>query len=264
MTHDVAQRAPVVFGCRRLGVELDSDAGRRVVLTSIDLDLRAGEFVSIMGRSGVGKTTLLRVLGGLVAPAPGSTLVYRGEPVDGPPEGVAFVFQNYAASLLGWRTVAGNVGLGLEGRVSKPELAQRVADALAMVGLTDRAADHPSRLSGGMQQRVQLARGLAMRAGVLLMDEPFGALDALTKETLQAEMQEVHQRARPTVAFVTHDVDEAVYLSDRVLVLDGAPATIGADITVELPRPRDHLATKELPEFLRLRRRVHEAIVTPR
>jgi NitT/TauT family transport system ATP-binding protein len=252
----------VVFRCRGLGVELRSADGARRVLDSIDTDLHAGEFVSIMGRSGVGKTTLLRIMGGLLEPAPGSTLTCEGEQVTGPPAGVAFVFQNYAASLLPWRTVERNVGLGLEGRVPKPELARRVADALAMVGLTDRATDHPWRLSGGMQQRVQLARGLAMQARVLLMDEPFGALDALTKTSLQDEMQQLHQRTAPTVAFVTHDIDEAVYLSDRILVLGGAPATIEKEIRVDLPRPRDQLATKELPEFLRLRRRVYEAIVT--
>lgn len=214
-----------------------------------------------MGRSGTGKTTLLRVLSGLIEPTSGSIVTFRGTPLEGPPEGAVFVFQNYAASLLPWRTIERNVALGLEGRVSKPELRQRVAEALAIVGLMGRAKDYPWRLSGGMQQRVQLARGLAMDACLLLMDEPFGSLDAMTKSSLQDQLQRVHHDRKPTVAFVTHDIDEAVYLSDRILILGGSPATVTREIPVDLPRPRDQLATKELPEFLRLRRLVYDEIV---
>jgi NitT/TauT family transport system ATP-binding protein len=244
------------FDARTVDVVLDS----RPILAGVDLEVRAGEFLSIMGRSGTGKTTLLRVLGGLLDPTPSSNVTYNGGRVDGPPAGVVFVFQNYAASLLPWRTVAGNVGLGLEGHTSKAERQERVAAALAMVGLGDRAKDYPWRLSGGMQQRVQLARALAVRPSVLLMDEPFGALDAMTKATLQDEFQRVQARTGATVVFVTHDVDEAVYLSDRIVVLDGSPASVAHQIEVDLPRPRHQLATKELPEFLRLRRAVYDAI----
>ncbi|HVL27105.1 MAG TPA: ABC transporter ATP-binding protein [Acidimicrobiales bacterium] len=259
-TPAAAARGPVVCHCRDLTVELGSSEGPRRVLEGITADLREGELVSILGRSGTGKTTLLRVLGGLVDPAPGSQVGFRGQPLDGPPEEAAFVFQDYTASLLPWRTVEKNVALGLEGKASKGEIRRRVADALETVGLAERARDYPWRLSGGMQQRVQLARGLAMDARVLLMDEPFGALDAMTKASLQDELQRVHQQRKPTIAFVTHDVDEAVYLSDRILVLGGSPATIVRDIPVELPRPRDQLATKELPQFHRLRRIVFDEI----
>ncbi|MEW6153663.1 MAG: ABC transporter ATP-binding protein [Actinomycetota bacterium] len=232
------------------------------MLQGITADLREGEFVAIMGRSGTGKTTLLRVLDGLIEPAPGSEVRFRGQALDGPPKEAVFIFQNYAASLLPWRTIEKNVALGLEGRVpSKDEIRQRVTDALNMVGLAERAKDYPWRLSGGMQQRVQLARGLAMDACVLLMDEPFGALDAMTKSLLQDELLRVHQERKPTVAFVSHDIDEAVYLSDRILILGGIPATIVREVTVELPRPRHQLATKELPEFHRLRRLVYDEIV---
>ena len=244
------------FDARSVDVVLDS----RPILAGVDLEVRAGEFLSIMGRSGTGKTTLLRVLGGLLDPTPSSDVTYNGGRVDGPPAGVVFVFQNYAASLLPWRTVAGNVGLGLEGHTSKEERRERVAEALAMVGLGDRAKDYPWRLSGGMQQRVQLARALAVRPSVLLMDEPFGAIDAMTKATLQDELQRVQERTGATVVFVTHDVDEAVYLSDRIVVLEGSPASVAHEIEVSLPRTRHQLATKELPEFLRLRRAVYDAI----
>ena len=253
---------PVICQCRNLSVDLDSNEGPRRILEGITADLREGEFVSIMARSGTGKTTLLRVLDGLIEPAPGSEILFRSRPLDGPPQKAVFIFQNYAASLLPWRTIEKNVALGLEGRVSKDEIRRRVADALTMVGLGERAKDYPWRLSGGMQQRVQLARGLAMDACLLLMDEPFGALDAMTKSFLQDELQRVHHQRQPTVAFVTHDIDEAVYLSDRILILGGSPATITREIAVELPRPRDQLATKELPEFHRLRRMVYDEIVT--
>jgi NitT/TauT family transport system ATP-binding protein len=257
-----AATGSVVCQCRNLSVQLDSTEGPRRILEGITADFREGEFVSIMGRSGTGKTTLLRVLDGLIEPAPGSEVRFRGEWLDGPPKEAVFIFQNYAASLLPWRTIEKNVALGLEGRVSsKDEIRGRVSDALRMVGLAERARDYPWRLSGGMQQRVQLARGLAMDACVLLMDEPFGALDAMTKSSLQDELQRVHQQRKPTVVFVSHDIDEAVYLSDRILILAGSPATIAREIRVELPRPRDQLATKELPEFHRLRRLVYDEIV---
>ena len=252
----------VICECRDLAVELDSNEGPRRILEGITADFREGEFVSVMGRSGTGKTTLLRVLDGLIEPASGSEVRFRGQPLDGPPKEAVFIFQNYAASLLPWRTIEKNVALGLEGRVSsKDEIRRRVADALTTVGLAERATDYPWRLSGGMQQRVQLARGLAMDACVLLMDEPFGALDAMTKSSLQDELQRVHQQRRPTIVFVSHDIDEAVYLSDRILILGGSPATIAREIPVELPRPRDQLATKELAEFHRLRRLVYDEIV---
>lgn len=249
------------FECRNLSVELRSSAGVACICRSLDFDVREGEFVSIMGRSGSGKTTLLRILGGLLSPTPGSTARYYGQQVDGPPRGVITVFQNYAASLLPWRTVEKNVALGLEGKVSKDEKAERVAEALAMVGLSKRAKDYPWRLSGGMQQRVQLARALAMRPSVLLLDEPFGALDAMTKTTLQDELLQVYKQTGATVVFVTHDVDEALYLSDRVLILQGDPSTIGESVAVQCSRPRHQIETKQSEGFLTLRRKVYEAIM---
>ena len=251
----------LVFEARGIGVEVGSGADTRRILRDVTFDVRDHEFVSIMGRSGSGKTTLLKVLGGLRDAAPNSVVRANGLAVEGPPEGVIFVFQDYAASLLPWRTIERNVSLGLEGRLKRAQLEQRVTEALDMVGLADRRRDYPWELSGGMQQRVQLARSLAMRASVLLMEEPFGSLDAMTKATLQDELQQVHRDMRATIVFVTHDIDEAIYLSDRILILEGGPATIARSIPVDLPRPRDQLATKELPEFLALRRPVYAAIV---
>lgn len=254
-------RQVTAFESHGVGVELDSSEGRRRILAGVDLRVADGEFLTVMGRSGAGKTTLLRVLGGLLAPTRGSEVRFQGRPVDGPPDGAVFVFQNYAASLLPWRTVERNVALGLERRMAKAEIRARVAEALAMVGLADRANDYPWRLSGGMQQRVQLARALAVRPSALLMDEPFGALDAMTKGALQDQLLGVRQRTGATVVFVTHDIDEAVYLSDRIVVLDGSPATIAREFEVDLPRPRHQLTTKERPEFLEVRRAVYDAIV---
>ncbi|MEX2291818.1 MAG: ABC transporter ATP-binding protein [Mycobacteriales bacterium] len=259
-----APARPVACQCRDASVDLASGAGSRRILGNLNFALFEGEFVAILGRSGTGKTTLLRVLGGLLEPTPGSVVSFHGRPVDGPPRGVVFVFQNYAASLLPWRTVRKNVALGLEGKVPAQEIRSRVTESLTMVGLADRAKDYPWQLSGGMQQRLQLARSLAMRPRGLLMDEPFGSLDAMTKASLQDELQRVHQHTGATIVFVTHDIDEAVFLSDRILVLDGDPATVAHEIAVDLPRPRDQLCTKELPEFLRLRRQVYDAIVENR
>ncbi|HEX3623144.1 MAG TPA: ATP-binding cassette domain-containing protein, partial [Acidimicrobiales bacterium] len=195
-------QAAVSFDARQVDVVVDSSEGPRVILHDVNLTVHDGEFVSVMGRSGTGKTTLLRVLGGLLDPTSTSDVTFHGRRVEGPPEGVVLVFQNYAASLLPWRNVARNVALGLEGHTSKPEREERVREALAMVGLGERGADYPWQLSGGMQQRVQLARALAMRPSVLLMDEPFGALDAMTKGALQDELQQVQALTGTTVVFV--------------------------------------------------------------
>ena len=254
------------YECLNLRAEVGSRRGaKRLVLDGVSFEVGAGEFVSIMGRSGVGKTTLLRVLAGLhepLADSPTSDYMVRfsDEAVAGPPEGVSLVFQDYTSSLLPWRSVARNVELPLEGRLSKADRQVRVTEALEMVGLADRHDAQPFELSGGMQQRVQLARALASRPAALLMDEPFGALDALTKADLEDQLLEIFTATGTTVVFVTHDIEEAVYLSDRVLVLDGSPAKIVAEIPVESPRPRTQMYTRESPDFLRARHRVHEVI----
>jgi NitT/TauT family transport system ATP-binding protein len=170
------------------------------------------------------------------------------------------IFQDYSHALLQWRTVARNVAFGIEGRVDAAELAQRVQDALQLVGLEKNADDYPWQLSGGMQQRVQIARALAVRPAVLLMDEPFAALDAMTKASLQDELLRVRERTGSSFVFVTHDIEEAVYLGDRIAVITGSPGTIGQTFDIDLPKPRDQIITRQMPEFLQFRYDVHQAI----
>ena len=268
MTVDAARRADKegpggsveAFSCERLFVEYRTRGQALRVLEDVTFSCGQGEFVSVLGPSGTGKTTLLRILAGLLPPGQGSSVRFDGAEITAPRPDVSIVFQNYTASLLQWRTVERNVALGLEGTVPKAERASRVDEALAMVGLGERRRDYPWQLSGGMQQRVQIARALAMRPKVLLMDEPFGALDAMTKSALQDELAKVQQVTGATVVFVTHDIDEAVYLSDRVLVLSGTPARVSRELPIELPRPRNQVATKESPEYLRARHAVYEAL----
>ena len=248
------------FSCAGLSVEYQLRTGPLRVLEDVAFACAPGEFLSILGPSGTGKTTLLRILAGLLAPGPGSSVMFEGTPLAGPNDGVAIVFQDYRSSLLQWRTVRKNVALGLEGRVAKEEREERVNAALDLVGLSARAEDYPWQLSGGMQQRVQIARALVLRPRVLLMDEPFGALDAMTKTQLQDELQRVREVTGATVVFVTHDIDEAVYLSDRVLVLSGTPARVTTELDVDLPSPRDQMTTKEDPGYLRVRHAVYQAL----
>ena len=246
-----------IFACRGLSLGLMHHGARRRIIEDITLDVKRGEFLTIVGASGTGKTTLLRLLGGLVGAHQQHNLRFGGKPVEGPPDGVVVVFQDYSHALLQWRTVAGNVALGLEGTVAEPERGQRVTQALEMVGLERCANDHPWQLSGGMQQRVQIARALALEPSVLLMDEPFGALDAMTKAALQDELLRVHAQTGTSFVFITHDIEEAVYLGDRVVVLGGPPGRIHKIVQDDqgLPRPRDQIATRQMPEFLRHRAR---------
>jgi len=229
-------------------------------LRDIHLDIAKGEFVALIGHSGCGKSTLLNLIAGLTTPTAGVLLCANRE-IAGPGPERAVVFQNH--SLLPWLTCFDNVHLGIE-RVfgaseNKAQLRARTDAALAMVGLSHAAQKRPGEISGGMKQRVGIARALAMEPKVLLMDEPFGALDALTRAKLQDELLEIVARTQSTVVMVTHDVDEAVLLSDRIVMLSNGPAaTIGDILAVDLPRPRERLALAETPAYHHLRSSVLE------
>jgi nitrate/nitrite transport system ATP-binding protein len=222
-------------------------------LAGIDLTLRKGEFVTLIGHSGCGKSTLLNLVAGLLRPSSGAIILAERE-VAGPGPDRGVVFQNH--SLLPWLTCFGNVHLAVQ-RVFKSDQAKRTRAALSLVGLADAEQKYPHQISGGMKQRVGIARALAMEPKVLLLDEPFGALDALTRATLQDELMRIVERAGSTVLMVTHDVDEAVLLSDRVVMMTTGPAArIGEVLEVNLPRPRERLALAADPRCVALRARV--------
>ena len=210
-----------MIAARSIGVSF----GGRPVLADIAFDVPAGEFLCIVGPSGSGKTTLLRVLAGLVAPCTGDVMV-DGQAVRGPARSRAIVFQDYTKALLPWRTVAGNVALGLEAcGVAEPRRSERVKELLAKMGLGHCADRYPAQLSGGMQQRVQIARALGQDPQLLLMDEPFGALDAITRQGLQDEVARIAAEQKTTVVLITHDLEEGIYLGDQVSVLASTPGT---------------------------------------
>ncbi len=212
------------------------EGGEHLALSAIDLAVAEGEFVSILGPSGCGKSTLLYMLGGFVAPSSGSIRV-GDRPVTGPGPDRGPVFQEFA--LFPWKTVLGNVAYGLrEQGVARVAAEARARALIAQVGLKDYETFYPKELSGGMKQRVAIARTLAYDPAILLMDEPFGALDAHTRTRLQNDLLSLWERDRKTVLFVTHSVDEAVFLSDRVVVMSRSPGRIKADVTIDLPRPR--------------------------
>jgi NitT/TauT family transport system ATP-binding protein len=228
------------------GLDVRFPGHREPVLSGIDLRIERGEFVTVVGASGSGKTTLLRTIHGLL-PASSGVVRAGGEPVRGPSRSRGFVFQ--ADCLLPWRTVLDNIAYPLELRgVRKAERRAAAAKLLDLTGLTAAAQKFPSQVSGGMRQRANLARALAADPDILLMDEPFAALDAQTREVLQAELLSIWERRRKTVVFVTHQLDEAVYLADRVVVLAANPGRVKEVVRVELPRPRT-LDLKYTPAF---------------
>jgi nitrate/nitrite transport system ATP-binding protein len=233
-------------------------------LKDIHLTVAKGEFVALIGHSGCGKSTLLNLIAGLTTPTEG-VLLCADKEIKGPGPERAVVFQNH--SLLPWLTCFENIYLAVE-RVfgateSKAQLKQRTEAALALVGLTPAAQKRPGEISGGMKQRVGIARALSMEPKVLLMDEPFGALDALTRAKLQDELLEIVAKTQATVVMVTHDVDEAVLLSDKIVMMTNGPAaTIGEVLSVELPRPRNRVALADDPQYQQYRKAVIDFLYT--
>jgi NitT/TauT family transport system ATP-binding protein len=235
--------------------------GRTVeALRDVTFSVAPGELVCVVGPSGCGKTTLLKCLAGLLAPTAGDVRV-EGRSVSGPPPGMAVVFQEYGRSLFPWMNVAANVELPLKqkglGRVQRAELVER---SLADVGLSDARKAYPWQLSGGMQQRVAIARALAYEPHVMLMDEPFAAVDAQTRADLEDLIRSIWARTGVTTLFVTHDIDEAVYLGQRIVVLSSSPTVVQDDVTIDLPDARDQLETRALRRFAELRKHVYAEI----
>ncbi len=249
--------APSFLRVRGISKAFAAPGGTTVALDGVDLDVARGSFVSIVGPSGCGKSTLLQIMAGLLAPTSGGVFL-EDRRVESPPPTVIYVFQQYTRSLFPWKTVERNVAFGLENREQLPRdaVAARTREIIGLVKLTGFERHYPWQLSGGMQQRVAIARALACRPAVLLMDEPFSAVDALTRVGLQELLRALWRELGLTIIFVTHDVDEGVYLSTRVVALSRAPGTVAVDLPIELPHPRDQIATRALPQYLDYRARL--------
>jgi NitT/TauT family transport system ATP-binding protein len=235
--------------------------GRQVeALADITFTVDGGQFVCVVGPSGCGKTTLLRCVGGLLRPTSGEVRV-GATPVSGPPDGLAVVFQEYGRSLFPWLKVHENVELPLKAKgLSRRDREPLVRNAIEAVGLTDALGAWPWQLSGGMQQRVAIARALAFQPSVLLMDEPFAAVDAQTRADLEDLVRSVWKQFGVTLLFVTHDIDEAVYLGQRVVALSASPTTVIEDLAIDLPAERDQLTTRADARFVELRTHVYSRI----
>jgi NitT/TauT family transport system ATP-binding protein len=232
-----------------------------LAVRSISAEVPAHKISVIVGPSGCGKSTLLRIISGLDAPTSGAVR-FRGVPVDGVPEGLAMVFQDYSRSLFPWMRVAKNVAFPIK-HLPAEERAQRVRFAIREVGLSGKEQLYPWQMSGGMQQRVAIARALASHPKLLLMDEPYASVDAQTRADLEDLLMRIQQELGITVLVVTHDIDESVYLADRIFVLSAPPSVVTEVIDVDLPRPRDHVTTKTDPRFVEIRGHVTRLLRSP-
>lgn len=240
-----------------VSMEYRTPKGTTHVLDNVSYEVTDGHFVAIVGPSGVGKTTLLRLLTGLTKPTSGSIEV-RGKQISGPPEGLAVVLQDYTRSLMPWLTVSKNIALPLKRqKLSKAERAERIESSLEEVGLAGQGGKYPWQMSGGMQQRASIARALATRPSILVMDEPFASVDAQTRFDLEDLVLKVRDDFGITTLMVTHDIDEAVYLSDEIVVLHGKPASVSDVVKVDIPFPRSQMATRNDHRFAELRTRVY-------
>ncbi|MHA7296368.1 ABC transporter ATP-binding protein [Pseudarthrobacter sp. MDT3-1] len=254
------QNNDAMLSVRGLKKVYQTDGGPIEAVRNLTFDLRAGELARLVGPSGSGKTTLLKCISGLMAPTEGQVLL-DGVQVSGPPKKMAVVFQEYGRSLFPWMRVRENVELPLKNqRIPKAERDRLVDEALEAVGLSHVPMSYPWQLSGGMQQRVAIARAVAYQPEVLLMDEPFAAVDAQTRADLEDLIRTVWKKLGVTILFVTHDIDESVYLGERVIILSSSPTVIQEDLVIDLPAERDQLNTRSLPRFTELRHHVYEQI----
>ena len=252
--------AGVAVEARNVSVEYERSRGKAtlVALQDFDLKVREGEFLTIVGPSGCGKSTFLNLVAGLWFPVAGEVLV-DGKPVRGPADDRAVVFQEYA--LMPWRTVEGNVRFGLEmQRRIDSSTDDKVAHYIDLVGLTGFEDSYPRELSGGMRQRVGLARALATEPRILLMDEPFAAVDAITRELMQDELAQIVVQTRQTIIFITHSVDEAITLGDRIAVVTNRPGRVKEIMPVTIPRPRSGREIRHVPEYAELRDHIWELL----
>lgn len=257
---DAGPTSRAMLSIERLSVVYQSSRGPQTAVADLDLAMQPGEFVSILGPSGCGKSTLLNVIAGLLRATHGRAAI-QGQEIKGPRPDVGIVFQR--PTLLPWVNVIGNVLIPVEAlRRSVREHRPRAKELLALVGLKDFAEHYPDELSGGMQQRVSLARALIHDPALLLMDEPFAALDAMTRERMSLELQDIWLASRKSVLFITHSIPEAVFLSDRILVMSGSPGRILEDVAVTLPRPRS-LDTMASPAYAELCGRIRKMFMAP-
>jgi NitT/TauT family transport system ATP-binding protein len=234
-----------------------------VAIGNVSFRVEAGEFVSFVGPSGCGKTTLLMTIAGLLPPSAGRVLVNSKE-ISGPPPDLVLLFQEYNKSLFAWRSVLGNVSFGLEARNDRsPNALRKARSLIELVGLKGFENHFPWELSGGMQQRVAIARALAYEPKVLLMDEPFGSLDALTRLELEDALLRLWGELKTTIVFITHDIEEAIYLSDRILVLSRRPSEIIQEMPIDFPRPRNQVSTRAEARFMEMRNTIYRQISSP-
>ena len=253
--------APAIIRIKHLGKTFQSKGGPLTVFNGLSLEIGKGSFLSIIGPSGCGKSTLLKLISGLEPPTQGEVL-FNDNPVNRPPKGMIYVFQQYTKSILPWRTVIENVEFGLRAQrsVSRKEARERCREYIDLVGLRGYEDYYPYQLSGGMQQRVCIARALICEPDVLLMDEPFSAVDAMTRAILQELVMRIWQKLPITILFVTHDVDEAVFLSTRIVSLGKAGVGVAEDVEIDLPQPRDQIATRAERKFTELRQKLFASI----
>lgn len=254
-----------LLSVNNISKEFVSTKQSTLAIKKIGFDVEQNEFLSIIGPSGCGKTTLLMIISGLM-PSTAGEITLNGDMVNSPPPGLILLFQDYSRSLMPWRKVMANVCFGLNLKRQRLQLKhknikEQAEKYLGAVGLLPFQNHYPWQLSGGMQQRVAIARALACEPSLLLMDEPFGSLDAQTRAELEDQLLQIWERFRQTIIFVTHDIEEGIYLSDRVLVLTKSPSTISKEVYIDLPRPRNQIETRSDPNFLRIRNAIHKMIM---